>query len=154
MLLSWRRVCAEDGQINRAAVEIFICFCWLEGWRLRGGGVWARMALLPDLPEMEVGHASSGPVGPNLFCHRCQLLPPAFWPWAFASLWGRKKKGANFMSASFNKWIYNRATPKCLAFKFKFLATQTAEILALLQDDLRGTRRRIHRYRARKCSHR
>jgi len=50
------------------------------------------------------------------------------------------------MSASFNKWIYNRATPKCLAFKFKFLATQRAEILAQLQDDLRGTRRRIHRH--------
>lgn len=38
MLLSWRRVCAEDGQINRAAVEIFICLCWLEGMRLGGGG--------------------------------------------------------------------------------------------------------------------
>lgn len=62
MRLSWRRVC-EDGQINRAAVELFICpkgrTCGVQAGR-RGyksqNGTAAR-----DLPEMEVATPSCRP---------------------------------------------------------------------------------------------
>jgi len=101
MLLSWRRVCAEDGQINRAAVELFICLRGKSGG-VEGGfsqnGTAARSARDGSQPRLLLS-CWPKPLSVANFLQPSVLGPES----QSAALLRAVKKGANFMSASFNK---------------------------------------------------